>query len=31
VRPIDYGWPDDLPDDQLLALQLELNLSREPA
>ncbi|MGC8633873.1 MAG: class I SAM-dependent DNA methyltransferase, partial [Candidatus Limnocylindrales bacterium] len=26
-----YGWPADLPDDQLLARLLEENLSREPA
>jgi type II restriction/modification system DNA methylase subunit YeeA len=26
-----YGWPPDLPDDEVLARLLELNLSREPA
>jgi hypothetical protein len=26
-----YGWPADLPDDQLLARLPEENLSREPA
>jgi hypothetical protein len=26
-----YGWPDDLPDADLLARLLDLNLSREPA
>ena len=26
-----YGWPPDLPDDELLARLLELNLAREPA
>ncbi len=25
-----YGWPVDLPDDQLLSQLLALNLSREP-
>ena len=26
-----YGWPSDLPDAELLARLLDLNLSREPA
>ncbi len=26
-----YGWPSDLPDDEILARLLELNLSRKPA
>ncbi len=25
-----YGWPPDLPDDELLARLLELDLEREP-
>ena len=26
-----YGWPADLPDDEILAALLALNLEREPA
>jgi hypothetical protein len=27
----EYGWPADLPDDEILARLLALNLEREPA